>query len=73
MTEPASQPEDPTAGPDSGPVDTTCGYANPDDFTDGDDIDSAAITEPDDGYQAPADPDAEPVGEPGDDEPGEDA
>jgi hypothetical protein len=43
---------------------------DPADFEDGDEIDSAAIVEPADGYAPPADPDAEPVDE---DEQGGDA
>lgn len=48
-----------------GPQDTA-GYADPVGFEDGDDIDSAAVDEPDDGYRQPADPAAEPPAEPDD-------
>jgi hypothetical protein len=57
-------PEDGTTN-DGGPP----AYADPADFPDGDDIDSAAVDEPDDGYVEPVDPEAEPV----EDMPGGDA
>ncbi len=54
---------------EDGPLDTSAGHADPAGFEDGDDIDSAAVDEPDDGFQQPADPDAEP---PDDDGAGDD-
>lgn len=46
---------------EDGPLDTSNGHADPAGFVDGDDIDSAAVDEPDDGFEPPAHPEAEPA------------
>jgi hypothetical protein len=52
------------AGAGDGPLDTSRGHPDPAGFEDGDTIDSAAIDDDPADYQQPADPDAEPAGEP---------
>lgn len=76
-----TQPSEPTGTAPAEAAESAAGgpavpggdYPDPSAFEDGDSIDSAAIVEDPDGYQPPADPDAEPADQPGDDEPGEDA
>lgn len=61
-----------TTTDEDGPLDPSTGYPDPGGFEDGDDVDSAAVDEEPDGYEPPADPEAEPAAHPGDDEPGDD-
>jgi hypothetical protein len=56
---------------EEGQLDTSNGHADPAGFEDGDEIDSAAVDEPDDGFEPPADPGTEPT-DPDDDGAGDD-